>query len=215
MAIVDEHKTVQMTGDGPKAEFSKVSFSPDQQARVQELIDDTYKKAYSKAMKGSVSQGEAERLMNELGSLREDRKSANLLRAISRHNVVDAGEVAELLRPSVGVDDSGTLVAMDVSLNGGTNRGVTMGIDEYVDQWLSERPHHLRSSGSVGSGSRGAMFGRSRQSYNLSDPAVWRSMPREDLDRLLNEGVNVKGVSGQVFKFKDVKNPFLEAKKRK
>ena len=211
---VDEHKT-GTKGDGLKTESSKVEFTLEQQARVQELIDETYKRAYAKAGRNMVSEGEVESIRGELGRLREDRKAAAILRAVSRHNVVDATEVTELVRPYVDEDASGNLVVRQPTANGDQNGGTPMAIDDYVDGWLAERPHHLRSSGGVGAGSRRALFGEGRQRLNLSDPNIWRNMPREDLDRLLTEGVDVQGVSGQVFKFKDVKNPFVEAKRRK
>jgi len=40
-------------------------------------------------------------------------------------------------------------------------------------------------------------------------------MPREDLERIMKEGINVQGTAGQTYRFRDVKNPFLEARRRK
>ncbi len=131
--------------------------------------------------------------------------------------MVDAEEVAELLKANIRLDDSG-----DVSVVGESgsrrisNSGAPMGVEEFVGHWLSERPHHLRSAAGTGAGSRPAKFGgEPLRNHNLTDPASWRSMPREDFDRLLKEGVNVQGAGGQTFRFRDVKNPFLEARKRK
>lgn len=91
-----------------------------------------------------------------------------------------------------------------------------MSIDEHVADWLGARPHHLRSAGSAGGGSQRAGLGlNGKFNYNLTDPSVWKSMPREDLDRYLAEGINIYGSAGQVYKFRDVKNPFLEARKRR
>ena len=73
----------------------------------------------------------------------------------------------------------------------------------------------MRSSGLAGAGSKSAKFGKPGARHDLSDPNAWRSMPREDLDRLLKEGINIHGSQGQVFGFKDVQNPFKEARKRK
>ncbi len=204
MSIVDEHKTGYVT------ESNRVEFNQEQQTRVQELIDETYRKAYVKASKEMVPRKDMESMTSEIGVLKEDQKVASILRALSRHNVVDAGEVSELIRPHMVQVDNGGFAVEE-----GNNGGGLMAIDEYVDTWLSERPHHLRSSGSIGGGSRGAFYGGRRTRQNLSDPSAWRTMPRDDLDKLLSEGVSVQGLSGQVFKFKDVKNPFLEAKRRK
>jgi hypothetical protein len=199
------------------SESSKVTFSHEQQAKVQGLIDDAYRKAYAKAQRSRTSSEEVERLAGEVERLREDKKTALLYRAISRHNVVDAEEVTKLIGDRVRVDEDGNVTVVNGSgsakINGG---GHPMGIDEYLADWLGTRPHHLRSAGSAGAGSQRAGFGlNGKFNFNLSDPSVWRSMPREDLDRYLAEGVNVYGSSGQVYKFRDVKNPFLEARKRR
>ena len=50
---------------------------------------------------------------------------------------------------------------------------------------------------------------------NTEDPEAWRKMPREDLDRHLEGGITVNGSAGQVYRFKDIKNPFIEARKRR
>lgn len=217
MSIVDEHKTGSnsTTGDGHKTVSSRVEFSTEQQTRVQHLIDEAYRKAYSKAAKNMVPQGELDRMHSEIDVLREDRKRAALLGSVSRHNVVDATEVAELIRPYLQEDESGNFVVNACDGAEGSNGGVLMGVDDFVAGWLSERPHHVRGAGMSGGGSRAALYGEARTRYNLSDPAAWRNMPREELDRLLKDGVDVRGVSGQLFKFKDVRNPFHAARKRK
>lgn len=219
MQRVDELKTVE-NGDGLKngfeSESSRVMFLPEQQAKVQELIDEAYKKAYSKAQRRHPSE-EVEKLKAELDTLKQERKTAALLRAVSRHSVVDAEEVVELLKDRVRVDDSGNLsVVGETGASRINHTGLPMSVEEYVGSWLSERPHHLRAPGGAGSGSAGSRFSANASlRYDLSDPAVWRSMPREELDRLLKEGISVQGATGQTYKFKDVKNPFLEARKRK
>ncbi|MCK4846093.1 MAG: hypothetical protein KAS88_00365 [Deltaproteobacteria bacterium] len=202
------------TGDGQTVDSSRVAFTPEQQVKVQELIDESYKRAYQKARKGTVSSADVELMQHEIGGLREERKRAAILGSVSRHNVVDSMEVAELIRGSVVEGDGGALGVM-VNSKDAESGGVMMGVDEYVDSWLSDRPHHMRSPGMVGAGSSAAFFGGGgRKAYNLSDPNLWRTLPREEVDRVLSEGINVQGVSGQTFSFKDVKNPFLEAKKR-
>lgn len=209
--MVDELKT----GNDGIREEGKVSFLPEQQARVQELIDEAYRKAYTKAQR-AASGADVDKLKAEVERLREDRKTASLLRAISRHSVVDAEEVTELLKHRVRAEEDGTLKVIGQSgalrVN---NSGQPMSIEEFVDSWLSERPHHLRGAASSGSGSLGARFSSSPARYDLTDPASWRSMPREELDRLMREGVDVQGAAGQNYRFRDVKNPFLEARKRK
>lgn len=218
MTQVDEQKTDG--GDGHVngvTGTSKTTFSPEQQEKVQELIDEAYRKAYTKAQRGTSTSEEVEKLKGEVERLRDDQLMSGLLRVISRHNVVDAEEVAELVKDQVRVGDDGGLTV--VGRSGSTridSSGRAMGLEEYIGRWLSERPHHLRASGSSGSGSGGARFGGDHvATHNLTDPSAWRQMPREDLDRLLREGVNVQGAAGQTYRFKDVKNPFIEAKRKR
>src|SRR3989337_4531545 len=109
--MVDELKT----GSDGLREEGKVSFLPEQQARVQELIDEAYRKAYTKAQRASGSGADVDKLKAEVERLREDRKSASLLRAISRHSVGDAEEVPELLKPRGRADEAGTLRVLSQS----------------------------------------------------------------------------------------------------
>lgn len=210
--MVDELKTGNADGN---RDDGKVSFLPEQQARVQYASSISSRKAYTKAQR-AASGADVDKLKAEVERLREDRKAASLLRAISRHSVVDAEEVTELLKHRVRAEEDGTLKVIGQSgamkVN---NSGQPMSIEEFVDSWLSERPHHLRVSPASGSGSLGARFSSTTARYDLSDPASWRSMPREELDRLMREGVDVQGAAGQNYRFRDVKNPFLEARKRK
>lgn len=216
MDKVDELKTEK--GDGPEngGEKDKISFHPEQQAKVQKLIDEAYRKAYAKAQRNVSSSGEVEELKGEIEKLRQEKKTSTLLRSIARHNVVDAEEVADLLRDKIRLDDYGNCTVVgDAGSTVINNTGSPMGVEEFVATWLSERPHHLRSSGSSGAGSESVRFGGSVRRYDLTDPAAWRNMPREDLDAILREGVNVQGAAGQLYRFRDVTNPFTQAKKRK
>ncbi|MBI5599198.1 MAG: hypothetical protein HY890_05605 [Deltaproteobacteria bacterium] len=214
MQTVDELKT-GVTGEGLKMESLKVSFTPEQQAKVDELIDGAYRKAYSRAQKNSAPGGEVESLRKEVESLRGDRKMAEVLRVVARHNVVDPEEVADFISRRVTLDSSGRAVVVADGSNGASD-GRAAGLEEYVAEWLNSRPHHLRPSSTSGGASTGARFTEGlRPRYNLGDPDVWRRMPREDLDRFLRDGVDVRSSAGQVFRFKDVQNPFLEARRKK
>ncbi|MBI5827120.1 MAG: hypothetical protein HZB22_05290 [Deltaproteobacteria bacterium] len=219
MTQVDELKTAENSdglGAGYAAQPQKVVFTPEQQEKVQALIDEAYKRAFSKAQKYRSSSEDVERLKTEVDKLRQDKKMAYLLRSISRHNVVDAEEVADLLNDRVRMDDDGGLsVAGDSGSGVIDGSGLPISVDEYVSRWLGERPHHLRTAAGAGAGSSGARFGAGRARYDLNDPSVWRNMPREDLDRLLKDGISVQGSAGQTYQFRDVKNPFLEARRRK
>jgi hypothetical protein len=210
MQTVDELKT-EVNGGDAGAESSKGGFSPEQQARVQTLIDDAYRKAYSKAARTGLGE-ELVGLKKELASLKEDKLSSAVLRSVAKRNVVDAQEVTELIGRHVHMDDGGRISASEEAA--GVD-GTRLGLDEFVDHWLADRPHHLRAQSSQGAGSQGARFSARHAHYNLSDPQAWRKMPREELDKYLKDGVNVQGAGGQIFRFRDVQNPFIEARKRK
>lgn len=215
---VDEPKTDGM-GDAAKngGDNLKVTFAPEQQAKVQELIDNAFKKAYTKAHKTAGSSEEVERLRTEVEGLKGERKSNAILKAVHKHNAVAPDEVAELLHSHIRLEEDGSLSVTGAS--GGVminSAGALMTVDEYVGHWLSERPHHLRSAGAAGAGSQSARFsGATVRKHNIDDPAAWRDMPREEFDRLLREGIKVRGTTGQTYTFRDVKNPFLEAQRRK
>lgn len=210
MQSVDELKT-GVDGSEAGAESSKGGFSPEQQARVQTLIDDAYRKAYSKASRTGVGE-ELEGLKKELSSLKEDRLSSAVLRVVAKRNVVDAQEVTELIGRHVRMDEGGRVSAEGDTIGADGGR---LGLDEFVDSWLADRPHHLRAQSSQGAGSHAARFSTRSAHHNLSDPQSWRKMPREELDKYLKDGVNVQGAGGQVFRFRNVQNPFVEARKRK
>ncbi len=152
---------------------------------------------------------EVEVLRKEVEALREDKKVSAIFRAVTKHDVVDADEVVELIKGHVEMDEDG-----NISVANGSGGSVTL--DEYVEEWLSQRPHHLRPRGTEGSGSRAVMFSNSiARRYDLSDPVVWRTMPREDLDMFLREGIYIHGAGGQVYRFRNVRNPFVEARRRR
>ncbi|MBI5344773.1 MAG: hypothetical protein HZB83_05475 [Deltaproteobacteria bacterium] len=219
MTQVDEQKTEKsgVSSGRPEAEPQKVVFQPDQQTKVQELIDDAYRKAYAKALKSRSSSEEVDMLRAEVDSLKQERKNALLYRAISRYNVVDAEEVAKLCGERVSMDERGFAVVVNaagaVEINAA---GHPVALDEYIAQWLSERPHHLRASGAAGAGSGSARYGGlGAGRHDINDPSAWRGMPREELDRYLRDGIDIQGSAGQVYRFKDHKNPFLDARRRR
>ncbi len=212
MTEVDEHKT-GIVGDGLETESSRVSFTPEQQSRMQGYIDNAYKRGLTK---GSASNDEVKRLSSEVENLMDYKVNSAILEAVSRHNVVDAAEVSELIRRNVRVGESGEVSAVDGSSFGKDGSGSgSVALSEYVEGWLEDRPHHLRGQGTSGGGSGSARFGGGGRRYDLSNPETWRNIPREDLDQLLKEGINIQSGSGQVFSFKDVTNPFHEARKRR
>jgi len=204
-------------GNGGENASGKVVFNSEQQAKVQELIDDSYRKAFAKAQKTHSSGEDVAGLRREIEGLKEEKKKLALLKAVSKYNVVDGEEIVKLLGDSVRMDDNGHVVVVNSSGSAKINdAGYPVAMEEYLARWLSDRPHHLRSGSGSGAGSHGVGFDHGNlRTRSLGDPSSWQSMPREDLDRYLREGINVHGSAGQVYRFRDVKNPFLDARKRR
>ncbi len=214
-----ESKRVENSdGHGNESEGTsgRVAFNSEQQARVQELIDESYRKAFAKAQRTRSSGEDVDGLRREIESLKEEKKNLALLKAVSKYNVVDGEEIVKLLDDRVRMDEEGHVTVVNSAGSAKINdSGYPVAIDDFISQWLSDRPHHLRSGSNAGSGSHGAGFNHSStQRHTLGDPSSWSSMPREDLDRYLREGINVHGSAGQVYRFRDVKNPFLDARKK-
>ncbi len=153
-----------------------------------------------------------------IDSMKNSQVQTDLLMAIAKHNVINAGDVAVLMRGNVELGEDGSLV---IKNDNGTpmidldNGGVPISVDTFVTNWLKARPNHLRSSMSQGGGSTGSFGGDSAGKPDLSNLETVRTMPIEDLKKELANGIEVTGSHGQVYKFKDVKNPFVEARRAK
>jgi len=204
-------------GNGAENAGGRVVFNSEQQAKVQELIDDSYRKAFAKARQTRSSGEDVDGLRREIEGLKEEKKKLALLKSVSKYNVVDGEEIVKLLEDRVRMDDEGHIVVVNSSGSAKINdAGYPVVMDDFLAQWLSDRPHHLRSGNGAGAGSHGVGFDHgTARARSLGDPSSWKSMPREDLDRYLREGINVHGSAGQVYRFRDVKNPFLDARKRR
>ena len=246
--MADEPKTdEQLKAEAEAAAKAKTEFTSEQQAKVQGLIDDAYKRAYSKAQSNSP---DIDRLKAELATLKTgdgkgkeseevktltaalDKLKADLakkdarelddsiFKEVAKFNVMDISEVTTLLRGNIKPDEDGTPIVVNsdgsprLNLNATPTRPMT--ISEMITDWLKTRPHHLRASGRQGSGSSGAKFGgEGGKEYDLSNPEVIRTMPREELDKAMVGGIEVVGSAGQVFRFKQSGNAFTEARKNR
>lgn len=249
--MADEHKTdEQLKAEADAAaKAGKVEFSPEQQAKIQGLIDEAYKKAYAKAGGGSSAEiKDYEALKAELAALKAgggkgkeseevkaltakldefkaalEKKNAreledSIFREVAKFNVMDAAEVTTLLRAGIKADENGVPMVVNadgsprLNLNATPTRPMT--VSEFIADWLKTRPHHLRASGRAGAGSPGVKFGgEGGKEYDLSNPETIRNMPREDLDKLIADGIAVRGSGGQVFRFKTSGNAFIDARK--
>ena len=208
----------------------KVVFSPEQQSRVQKLIDEAYAKAYAKAIKTSVAKEEKtedkkdttlpdaklKTLESQVSALREEKKGNTLLKAIVRHNVIDAEEISALLKGYVRLnDDNSFTVLNELGAERLNANAAAMTVDELVADWLSKRPHHLRASGTTGAGSSGGRFSGGGSQTPLTADSI-RKMSTEELKGLIaGDGISIAGSAGQTFNFKKTSNPFIEARKKK
>lgn len=206
----------------------KVGFSPEQQLKVQELIDAAYAKAYAKAMKGegdgkaddkkkdtTLPDAKFKALESQVAALRDEKKTATLLKAIGKHNVIDAEEVSSLLMRYVRLnDDNSFTVLNDAGAERLNASAGSMSVEEFVNEWLSKRSHHLRASGTAGAGSTGGRFADGNMPTQLT-PEALRKMPMDKLkEQIAGEGIKIAGSAGQTFNFKKTSNPFVEARKK-
>lgn len=222
----DQQKNVGGDDKGNGDSKGKVEFSPEQQTKVQEIIDETFRKAYAKAAaekkggkdeadkdtKKDTSLGEAElkAMKAQVEMLRGEKKTAELLKAISKHNVLDSAEVAELTGRYIRLNEDNTLTVTNANgIEQLNSRFEPMSVDEFVSGWLSARPHHLRASTSQGTGSKGAVFSGDGGSKPMTVETV-RGMSIEELKTQMAKGIDIQGSGGQTFKFKDNKNPFAK-----
>lgn len=155
------------------------------------------------------------KLANE--SFNNERTTNALYGAIGKHDVVDNEAIVTLIRGMVAIGEDGKPF---VKGDGGpklNNHGEPQTVENFVEEWLRERPHFLKgSAGGAGSNSSmGGNAGNGSVQYDLSDPEVVRNLPADELDRLIKEGIVIKNPNGTSFKFGTVTNPFTEARRRK
>lgn len=129
--------------------------------------------------------GEISQLRQELTSLKVD---GTLLNTASNRGAVNAEQVAQLLKGSVGLDETGRPVVFDANGNiqYDPETAEPRKIESYVNEWLDANPHFLRSgpSGVVSSGSTDAVSKApvdlsSLDLTNPADRAIYRKMKAE------------------------------------
>ena len=141
--MADEHKTEeQIKAEAEAAAKAKVEFSPEQQAKVQGLIDDAYKRAFAKAGDGNLAtikaaveaelaalkagdgkgkeSEEVKTLTAALDKLKADlaKKDArelddSIFKEVAKFNVMDISEVTTLLRGNIKPDEDGTPIVVN------------------------------------------------------------------------------------------------------
>ena len=244
---------------GNNTDSDKVVFDAGQQAKIQTLIDDAYKKALLKGTESGNAKTEKlladiktleekldskgkdksnsdevtkaieelnnkhaeemEKITGKLSNMNEGNKRSAILSAVAKHNVIDASQITNLLWNNIGVSENGEIT---VKGEGGVpkidinNGGAPMTIDTFVESWLKENPHHLRSSGSAGGGSGSSKFGGDGGSgIDFSNPQAVRDAPIGELKAALSAGVEIEGSRGQKFGFKGSENKFLARRKER
>lgn len=223
-AIVDDatRRAYQKANDESKTHMEKVG------SQIQALEDelDAQKK---KATKNPDGVDESKKVIDQLNkdkadledkmhadseSYKNERKTTSLYAAIGKQDVQDIESIVTLLRNNIDIDEEGKLI---VKGDGGprlNKHGDPIKIDEYVEEWLHERPHFLKGSNG-GAGSNGSMGGSGKVKQDLSNPEVWRNMSPDTRDKLLKEGVTITNPNGTKYHFGSQSNPFTEARKRK
>lgn len=121
-------------------------------------------------------------LRQELTNLKVD---GTLLATASARNAVNPEQVAQLLKGSVGLDETGRPVVYDAERNiqYDPDTAEPVKIEDYVNGWLDANPHFLRStpggvvsSGSSGSVGKGPVDLSSLDLANPADRAIYKKM---------------------------------------
>ena len=124
-------------------------------------------------------------LRQELTNLKVD---GTLLNTAASRNAVNPEQVAQLLKGSVGLDETGRPVVFDKDKNiqYDPETAEPRTIESYVNEWLDANPHFLRSTpggvvskGSTGSVGKGAVDLSSLDLSNPADREIYRKMKAE------------------------------------
>ena len=126
--------------------------------------------------------GEITQLRQELTNLKVD---GTLLATASSRNAVNPEQVSQLLKGSVGLDETGRPVVFDgegnIQYDPETAEPRT--IESYVNEWLDNNPHFLRSTpggvhsnGSTGSTNKGPVDLSSLDLTNPADREVYKKL---------------------------------------
>ena len=149
-------------------------------------------------------------IQNELNREREERYRAQVEAIAAELNAVNGAQVAILATPYLKMVDGKLMV---VNVEGQTRfnaAGQPMAVREFIGEFLNGNPHLIKASASAGAGSQGARFDSGAGGKPLTLESV-KGMSIEDLKKSMGgDGLNIAGGAGQVFRFKDNKNPFAK-----
>lgn len=176
----DVDKIVQARLDKYKKRYQEVDLneykSLKQQEEERELEAMKKREEFDKVLSQQHDKynGEINTLRQELTSLKVD---GTLLATASARNAVNPDQVAQLLKGSVGLDETGRPVVFDTegNIQYDADTAEPLKIESYVNGWLDNNPHFLRSTpgGVVSSGSTGntAKAPVDLSSLDLTNPA--------------------------------------------
>ena len=169
----------QKTDEQKKADTAKIDFTPEQQGKVQGLIDEAYKKAFTKAsadaaiLNAKIKALEGKNkdhgkgddltaLLSKVAALekenRETKENAmrdNLKAVAAELGAVSGEEVAMLVSHSI-VDGKVVNAEGQPRAN---KEGNPVSVKELVAEFLAARPYLVKATGAAGAGSSGARGG--------------------------------------------------------
>jgi hypothetical protein len=125
-------------------------------------------------------------LRQELTNLKVD---GTLLATASQRNAVNPDQVAQLLKGSVGLDETGRPVVFDNdgNIQYDPETAEPRKIESYVNEWLDANPHFLRSTPG-GVTSNGSTGNNSKPPVDLSSLDLTNPADREVYKKLKAEG---------------------------
>jgi hypothetical protein len=132
---------------------------------------------FEKVLQETVSKKDTaiQQLQKELHSIKVD---GSLLNAASAKRAINPQQVVSLLKSNIRLGDAGDVEVLDAEGNiRYTDKGVAMGVDELVEEFLAKNPHFI-AAGPNGSGAKsniantnGKELGKiDVSSLNMNDP---------------------------------------------
>jgi hypothetical protein len=143
---------------------------------------------FDKILKQTKEKSDAEinKLREELTKVRVD---GALVNAASKHKATNPDHIAQLLRNSVKLDDSGTPVVYDdkgeVRYN--TDIGEPLAIDDLVSEFINVNPY-FKSPGKQGTDSMSNTNSTSQEELDLSKLDLTRPEHRKIYEQMVKEG---------------------------
>lgn len=187
----DVDKIVQARLEKYKKRFSDIDMNEYKSLKAQEEERELEAMKKREEFDKILSQ-QKDKYSTEINTLRQELTSmkvdGTLLNTAAQRGAVNAEQVSQLLRSNVGLDETGRPVVFDSegNIQYDPETAEPRTIENYVNEWLDNNPHFLRSGpggviskGSTGQIESGAVDISSLDLTNPADRAMYRKLKAE------------------------------------